>query len=126
MFTLGRKKPESGAEVRTLMSDVHAAMDAAQKRQKGLMHDVAIGLSAGGFCLEKGHQVVICNVQRCGCEGLCVLPFAIAFWTCNEFDAARSEVNFFYGWSPVCKHGASMPLPGSEAHDIVMKGEPFH
>lgn len=94
-----------------------------QRHRMRLVEKVCVGIAAGGFCLERGHHVSIVS-STCGCEGVHVQPFGIAFWTCVENDTEQGPhtLTLFYGWGSACKHGNPLPLPGPEAHDITRKG----
>lgn len=123
MFSFLRA-PKPSPEAVKMSQTVSDMARAITNRRRQLMEDTCRGVAAGGFCLENGHHVQIVTQNGCGCEGLHLLPFGVAFWTCVEHDPDMGEhtLSVFYGWGQTCKHGKTLPLPGPDSHDILPKG----
>lgn len=123
MFSF-RNAPKLSPEGKKLQEKVAALARQVTNRRRALTEAVCVGIAAGGFCVERGHHVQIVNQQGCDCEGVHVIPFGVAFWTCVEHDPDMGEhtLSVFYGWGQTCKHGKTLPLPGPDSHDILPKG----
>lgn len=64
--------------------------------------------------------------QSCGCEGVWVMPFNVAFWTGVDHDNEAQQLRLWSGWASACRHGYPLPLPPPLAHDTLRVGESFH
>lgn len=107
------------------MDATRRTVDEVITHRRALTEEKIRGCVAGGLC--GSHHIEIVTMDGCGCEGVHVLPFGVAFWTAVRFDNEAQEATVISGWNSRCPHGApTLGLSAPATHAIIGANDRLH